>query len=330
MARASPSEMARKPEHPEGRMSIFRRVASLATESVNFWLSHYAFQHAGALAFYTLFSMAPLMIILISITGAVLGDDAASGELSGQIESMIGRDAAKTVEDAVNRSRIEESGMLGTVLGVGALLFGATTVFVQMQASLNQFWGVVAKPSRSGVLVFLTTRLISLGVVLVIGFLLLTSLAMSVGIMALLRYAESLIPIPALLVTGVDLALSLASATLLFALIFWILPDVQLKWRDVWRSAFITAVLFVIGQYAISMYLTRTAPGSTYGAAGSLVVVLMWVYYSSLILFLGTALTRVTLERRGERILPKSTAVRVQFDVLEDDGGGMKKVDEVD
>ena len=324
--------MPNDPEDPEGQPSAFRRATSLVTETVNLWLSRYAFQHAGALAFYTLFSMAPLMIILIAITGAVLGDDAASGELSGQIESMVGRDAAKTVEDAVNRSRIEESGTLGTVLGVGALLFGATTVFAQMQASLNQFWGVVAKPSRSGVVVFLMTRLISLGVVLVIGFLLLTSLAMSVGILAFIRYAEALIPIPPFLVTGVDLVLSLASATLLFALIFWILPDVQLKWRDVWRSALATAVLFVIGQFAISMYLTRTAPGSAYGAAGSLVVLLMWVYYSSLILFLGASLTRVTLERRGEPVVPKSTAVRVQLDVLEDDGDGgrMKKVSEVD
>jgi membrane protein len=319
------------PKDPEGRTSAFRRGTSLVTETVNLWLSRYAFQHAGALAFYTLFSMAPLMIILIAITGAVFGDEAARGELAGQIESLVGPEAARTVEGAVNRSRIEESGALGTVLGVGALLFGATTVFAQMQASLNQFWGVVAKPSRSGVLVFLTSRLISLGVVLVIGFLLLKSLAMSVGIMALLRYAESVVPVPPIVVSGVDLALSLASATLLFALIFWILPDVQLKWRDVWRSAFATAVLFVVGQYGISKYLTETAPGSTYGAAGSLVIVLMWVYYSSLILFLGTALTRVTLERRGERIVPKSTAVRVQFDVLEDDGdgGGMKKVSEV-
>jgi membrane protein len=311
-------------------MRPLRRTASLVTDAINLWTSRYAFQHAGALAFYTLFSMAPLMVILIAITGAVFGDEAAQGEVAAQITGLVGPQAAEAVQDAVLRSRVEEAGALPTVLGVGALLFGATTVFAQMQASLNQFWGVVARPSRSGILVFLTTRLISLGVVIVIGFLLLTSLVMSMAIMTLISYAEYWIPVPSLLVTVVDLLLSLATATLLFAMLFKILPDVHLQWSDVWRSALATAVLFVLGQYLISVYLTQTAPGSPYGAAGSLVLVLMWVYYSSLILFLGTALTRVAIERRGDVIVPKSTAVRVHLDVLEDDGGGMKKVGEVD
>jgi membrane protein len=307
-----------------------RRATSVIMEAVNLWTSRNAFQHAGALAFYTLFSMAPLMIILVAITGAVFGDEAASGQLKGQITGLIGPDAAEAVEGAILRSRIEEAGILATVLGVGALLFGATTVFAQMQASLNQFWGVVAKPSRSGILVFATTRLISLGVVIVIGFLLLTSLVLSMVIMAVIEYSKDLVPIPPLVVSAVDVALSLTSATLLFAMTFKILPDVHLQWKDVWRSAFATAVLFVIGQYLISLYLTHTAPGSTYGAAASLVLVLMWVYYSSLILFMGTALTRAFIEQRGDRVVPKSTAVRVHLDILEDNGMGMKKVAEVD
>ena len=299
-------------------------------EAVNLWTSRNAFQHAGALAFYTLFSMAPLMIILVTITGAVFGDEAASGQLRQQISGLVGGEAAEVVEDAVLRSRIEEAGPLATLLGIGALIFGATTVFAQMQASLNQFWGVVAKPSRSGILVFITTRLVSLGVVIVLGFLLLTSLVMSMAIMAAVTYFQEWIRIPTIVVGAIDVALSLAIATLLFAMVFKILPDVHLEWKDVWRSAFATAMLFVIGQYLISLYLTKAAPGSTYGAAGSLVVVLMWVYYSSLILFMGTALTRAFIEQRGDRIIPKSTAVRVHLDVLEDDGRGMKKVAEVD
>lgn len=299
-------------------------------EAISLWTSRHAFQHAGALAFYTLFSMAPLMIIIITIVGAVFGEEAARGEVAAQAREYVGEEAAQWLQNAVLRSRMEEAGLLPTLLGVGVLLFGATTVFAQMQASLNQFWGVVAKPSRSGIVVFLMTRLLSLGVVLVIGFLLLTSLVMSMAITAVLEYAETWIPIPPLVVGLVDIALSLASATLLFAMLFKILPDVQLKWADVWRGAIVTAVLFVIGQYVISLYLTRTAPGSTYGAAGSLVLVLMWVYYSSLIIFLGTALTRVAIERRGDGIVPKSTAVRVHLEIMEDDGGGMKKVGEVD
>lgn len=308
------------------------RTTSLVTAALDLWMSRFAFQHAGALAFYTLFSLAPLMIIVIAIAGAVFGDEAARGQVAAQLDGLIGAQAAEAVQEAVMHSRVEEAGLVPTLLGIGALLFGATTVFAQMQSSLNQFWGVAARPSRSGLLVFLTTRMVSLGVVLVIGFLLLTSLVMSLGIMAVVRYAEYWMPIPPFLVVAVDLVVSLSSATLLFAMIFKVLPDVHLHWRDVWRSALVTAALFVAGQYVISLYLTRTAPGSAYGAAGSLVLVLMWVYYSSLILFFGTALTRVTIEQRGDRVVPKATAVRVHMDVLEDDGGGggMKKVAEVD
>jgi membrane protein len=311
-------------------MAPVKRSVSVASEAISLWTSRNAFQHAGALAFYTLFSLAPLGIIVIAILGAVFGEEAASGQVAAQIEGLIGPQAARAVQEAVLRSRVEQTGLLPTVLGIGALLMGATTVFAQMQASLNQFWGVTARPSRSGVVVFLVTRLLSLGVVLIIGFLLLTSLVMSMGILAVIRYAESWIPIPTLAVSAIDLALSLGTSTLLFAMIFKILPDVRLEWRDVWRSAFMTAVLFVIGQYLISFYLTTTAPGSTYGAAGSLVLVLMWVYYSALILFLGTALTKATILQRGDRIVPKPTAVRVHMDILEDDGSGMKKVEEVD
>jgi membrane protein len=298
-------------------------VFSVLREAVELWMARNAFQHAGALAFYTLFSMAPLMIILVAISGAVFGDEAASGELKGQITGLVGPDAAEAVEGAVLRSRVEDSGTLATVLGVGALLFGATTVFAQMQASLNQFWGVVAKPSRSGLLVFATTRLVSLGVVLVIGFLLLTSLVLSMVILAVIEYAKELVPIPPLVVSAVDVALSLASATLLFAMIFKILPDVHLQWKDVWRSAFATAVLFVIGQYLISLYLTHTAPGSTYGAAASLVLVLMWVYYSSLILFFGAAFTKARTLASGRPVVPRAMAVRVRQEIIEEEGAGV-------
>jgi membrane protein len=179
-------------------MSPVRRATSVVMEAVNLWTSRNAFQHAGALAFYTLFSMAPLMIILVTITGAVFGDEAATGELKAQIHRPDRRRTApRRSRGAVLRSRIEEAGLLATLLGVGALLFGATTVFAQMQASLNQFWGVVAKPSRSGILVFATTRLVSLGVVIVIGFLLLTSLVMSMVIMAAIEYFEGADPDPA-------------------------------------------------------------------------------------------------------------------------------------
>jgi membrane protein len=230
---------------------------------------------------------------------------------------MVGAQAASAVEEAVRRSRPDEAGLLPTLLGIGALLFGATTVFAQMQSSLNQFWGVRARPARSGLLTFITVRLLSLSMVLIIGFLLLTSFVLSVAISGIVEYARDWIPVPPIVITAIDLAVSLSVTTLLFGMIFKVLPDVRLQWNDVWRGALITAVLFAIGKYLISFYLTRVAPASTYGAAGSLVLVLLWVYYSSLILFFGTCLTAVTILRRDGEVTPKKTAVRTSIVVQE-------------
>lgn len=292
---------------------------SLLKEGFAVWLERDAFLHAGALAFYTLFSLAPLVIIVVSIVGVVYGSQAASGDISAAISEFIGPQAAAAVEDAVRRSRVEEAGLLPTLLGFGALVFGATTVFAQMQSSLNQFWGVTAKPTRSGILVFITVRLLSLGMVLIIGFLLLMSFAVSIGISAVVQYARDWIPVPPVVVTALDLALSLLITATLFGLMFKVLPDVQLRWRDVSRSALVTAALFVAGQYLISLYLTRAAPTSTYGAAGSLVMVLFWVYYSALILFLGAAFAKVTILRRDGVVVPKRTAVRTRVVLQEDE-----------
>ncbi len=289
-----------------------------AKEAAQLWFERDAFQHAGALGFCTLFSLAPLVIILVAIVGAVFGEQAASGEISAAITDLVGAQAAAAVEEAVRRSQLKESGLLPTVLGIGALVFGATTVFAQMQSSLNQFWGVRAKPSRSGLLTFLMVRLLSLSMVLIIGFLLLTSFVMSVAITGIIEYSKQLIPIPPFVIALIDLVVSLGVTTLLFGMIFKVLPDVSLQWRDVWRGALITAVLFAIGKYLISFYLTHVAPASTYGAAGSLILVLLWVYYSSLILFFGTCLTVVSIVRRDGRVTPKKTAVRMSLVAQED------------
>lgn len=291
---------------------FFREVVAL-------WSSRNAFQLAAALAFYTLFSLAPLLIILIAMLGVIYGDEAVRGEIATQLQGFVGREAAEAVQDAVKRARFEESGVLPTAIGVGALLFGATTVFAQMQTALNRIWGVVARPSRSGVLVFLLGRVLSLGLVVIIGFLLMVSFAATMGLAAVLRYAGELIPIPAAVVTVADLGFSLAVATLVFATIFRVLPDVRLAWRDMWRGALLTATLFVLGQVLISLYLTRAAPASEFGAAGSLVIVLMWVYYSSLILFFGAAFTKVSMLRRGVPIVPRRMAVRLRVDVVEEE-----------
>jgi membrane protein len=173
------------------------------------------------------------------------------------------------------------------------------------------------------------TRLESLSLVLVIGFLLLTSFVISTGVSAAVAFAGDWFPVPPLLISAADTTMSLLIATALFATIFKILPDVRLEWRDMWFGALVTALLFVVGRSVISLYLTRTAPASAYGAAGSLVMVLLWVYYSSLILFFGASLTRAAIWQRGGRIVPKATAVRVKLEILEEqEDGGMTKVKE--
>jgi membrane protein len=295
------------------RPRTFTQVLATAAKR---WLDRDAFQHAGALAFCTLFSLAPLVIIIVAIVGIAFGEDAASGQISTTIADLVGPQAASAVEGAVKRSRVEEAGILPTLLGIGALLFGATTVFAQMQSSLNQFWGVKAKPTRSGIINFVTVRLLSLSMVLIIGFLMLTSFVVSVAITGVIEHAQDWIPIPPFVVAAIDLVVSLGVTTVLFGMIFKVLPDVHMQWSDVWRGAFITAILFAIGKYLISLYLTHVAPASTYGAAGSLVLVLLWVYYSSLILFFGTCLTIATILQRGGEVIPKKTAVRASM-VLE-------------
>jgi len=282
-------------------------------------MSKHAFQFAGAISFYTVFSLAPLMILLVSAAGIFFGEEAARGEIAAQIESLVGPQAAEAVESTVEQSSMEESGILPTLLGILAILFGATTVFAQIQASLNHIWSVRAQPSRSGILSFVRTRLLSLSLILVIGFLLLVSFALSVAIGMMVSYAADWMPVPNLLAHAADLTLTLVVVTLLFAMLYRVLPDVHLGWRDMWKGAFVAAALFAVGQFGISYYLTHTAPGSAYGAAGSLVIVLMWVYYSSLILLLGAAFTRISVRERGDVIRPRDIAVRVRTEVVEED-----------
>lgn len=291
------------------------RVVRSATQ---LWMDRNAFSYAGSLAFYTLFSMAPVMIIAVTVIGVVLGEEAAQGQIVMQLEETIGLEAATAIEHAVAQSRIEESGLFPTLMGVVALLVGATTVFAQMQFSLNMIWGVTAKPSGNSILIFLKNRALSLAVVLAIGFILLVSLAFGVVVRAIIQAADELFPAASLLLSGAEFLVSLVVIVALFATIFKVLPDVVLQWRDVLIGATVTALLFAVGRNAIATYLAYTATASTYGAAGSVVLVLLWVYYSSLILLFGAAFTRCYLVASGREIVPRNSAVRVKREFLTD------------
>ena len=289
---------------------------SIVRDAVRLWLDRDAFTYAGALAFYTLFSLAPVVIIAVSVLGLVLGEQAAQGQIVAQLEDVMGRQAAVAVEQAVARSRIEESGILPTLLGVAALVVGATTVLGQMQLSLNAVWGVAARPNRSSIFMFVKNRLLSLTVVLAIGFVLLVSLLLGVVLRAVLHFTHRFVPSVAALLSGTELLVSLLAVALLFCAIFKVLPDVVLRWRDVVVGALVTALLFSIGRYAIAAYLAYTATASTYGAAGSVVLILLWVYYSSLILLFGAAFTRTQLVARGGAVVPRNSAVLVRHELV--------------
>lgn len=285
-------------------------------DAAGLWSQSNAFAYAGALAFYTLFSLAPVALIAITVVGMVLGPDAAEGQLVGQLEGTIGPEAARAIENAVEQSRIQESGLLPTLTGIGALLVGATTVFAQMQIAFDAIWGVAPRPTRSTLIILLAQRVLSLAVVLCIGFVLLVSLLVHVALQAVIAYAEQWLPFSGILAGAAELILSLVIITGLFALLFRLLPDVVLTWRDVLPAAFLTAVLFAIGRSLLGLYLSLTAPASAYGAAGSLVLVMLWVYYSSLILLYGVAFARTQKEARGEVIEPNQLAARVRRELV--------------
>lgn len=282
------------------------------------WLASQAFIYAAALAFFTVFSIAPIMVVVVTLVGLVLGESAAQGEIFQQLEGTLGPEAAGVVQTAVINSQIDQSGIWPALIGVFATIVGATTVFAQMQQSLNQIWDVAPRPSRSGMWVYLKARVLSLTIILAIGFVLLVSLLLSVALRAVMAFAEGWLPIPGWALLSMELSLSLFVVTLLFAAMFKILPDVLLSWRDVMLGAFITAVLFTVGRSLIAMYLANTATASAYGAAGSLALLLLWVNYSSLILLFGAAFTRAHLESRGLPVRPKKTAVCVHRKLLEE------------
>lgn len=287
-------------------------------QSVDFWLESNAFANAGSLAFFTLFSIAPVMIVIVSVIGIFYGQEAAEGQIVLQLQETLGVEAAQTVENAIAKSSLKEGGLLATITGIAAMLIGATTVFGQMQNSLNAIWTVVPKPSRNSIFLLLRKRLTSLTIVLAVGFVMLVSLSMSVGLRVLLHNVQGWLPWYDVAFSALDTLLSIFVASMLFATIFKVLPDVILSWRDVALGSLLTALLFTVGRVLIALYLSNTATASTYGAAGSLVLLLLWVNYSSLILLFGAAFIKAHLLSRGQPVRPRSVAVRIHREIIEE------------
>jgi membrane protein len=263
---------------------------------------------AAALAYYTTFSLAPLLVVLIAIAGAVFGREAVRGQLDDQIRGLLGQDAAKAVQDMVQSATTHpSSGMLATVLGTAALIFGAGGVFGELQESLNTIWEVKPKPGR-GWRGIVQDRLLNFGMVLTVAFLLIVSLVVSAVLAGVGKFVGGYVGALTPLWHALDVLVSIAVLTALFGAIFKFLPDVEIAWRDVWIGAAFTSVLFTIGKTLIGIYLGRSSTTSVYGAAGSLVLLLLWVYYSAQILFAGAELTQVYANQYGSRVVPAPNA----------------------
>lgn len=289
-----------------------RRIWLLLKITFSQWRQDQASVMAAALAYYTVFSLAPLLIIVIAIAGAVFGEQAAKGELVMQMQGLIGKEGAQLIQTAIeNASQLDPSqGPIPTLINIVLLLSGASVIFGQLQQSLNRIWNVEPKPGN-GIIDFLRKRLLSFSIVLVIGFLLLVSLVISTILVILGNYLRDLVPGFTYLWQLLNFLVSFGIVTLLFALIFKILPDAQIAWKDVWMGAALTALLFDIGKFILGFYLGKTSLASAYGAAGSLVIILTWVFYSAQILFLGAEFTQVYVRSGGKEIAPVEYAMRV-------------------
>ena len=289
------------------RLNI-RTIWQLLKQTFDEWSEDKASRLAAALAYYTIFSIAPLLVIVIAIAGLVFGEEAARGEIVAQIQGLVGRSGAEVIETAIQNANQPATGSIASIISIGALLFGAIGVFAQLQDALNTIWEVQPKPDRP-IKGFVRRNFLSFSMVLGIGFLLLVSLILSATLSAMSTYFSHLIPGFDVLWQVINFLVAFGITTFLFAMIFKFLPNVHITWGDVWIGALITSFLFSIGRFLLGLYLGNGSFGSTYGAAGSLIIILAWVYYAAQILFFGAEFTQVYARRYGSQIRPDKNAV---------------------
>lgn len=277
-----------------------QRIWPLVKETVSSWIDDDAPSMGAALAYYTVFSVAPLLLIVIAVAGLVFGQEAARGEIMGQLSGLLGTDSARAVEDLLESVNNPEAGVLATLLGIVVLLIGATTVFAELQSALDRIWRAPERPAGSGLWALLRSRLLSLGMVLGLGFLLMVSLVVSAGLSALGKWWTPWLSSGAVeLAQTINVGASLVLLSAIFAMIYKWMPRVKVAWSDVWVGAVITALLFTLGKSLIGLYIGRSGVASAFGAAASLVVLLVWVYWSAQIFLLGAEFTWVWAIRHG-------------------------------
>ncbi|WKN42176.1 YihY/virulence factor BrkB family protein [Tunicatimonas pelagia] len=279
-------------------------------ETYQEWSDDDAFQKSASLAYYSIFSIPALMIIVINIASLIWTQDYVQQQLTDQVAGMMGTEAANQVETMISKSRENSNSTLAIIIGIATLIFGATGVFYQLQKALNDAWEVEPNPD-SGIKQMAKSRINALGIVVAIGFLLMVSLLVTTALSALSGWIQQQLPgFPQFIFYLLQIMVSIGVITVLFAAMFKVLPDAKVEWRSVWAGALLTAILFTIGKFLIGFYIGKTDPASTFGAAGSIVLIMLWVYYTGLILLFGAEFTQVYARNEGHQLEPDEHAQR--------------------
>lgn len=292
--------------------SAIQSFWSLIKETFNKWKARDPFNNSNIIAYYTIFSLPGLLLIVVNLSGYFFGKEAVTNQITEQIGGIIGGDTSKDIQSIIAKASQNDGITLSSIIGVAVLLFGATGVFYQVQQILNKIWEVEAKPKQK-IVKLVRDRVFSFGLILVIAFLLLVSLVLSAGLSALSNWVA--IHISEYLMVAfrlMDIVVSIAVITLLFASIYKFLPDVKIEWKYVWGGAFLSSVLFVIAKFALGIYFGNSNPASTYGAAGSIILIMLWVSYAGLILLYGAEFTKVYAMQHGKKMAPVEGAMLVE------------------
>lgn len=291
------------------------KILRMLKEALKKWYDRDPFREGAIIAYYAIFSLPGLLVLVIKLAGYFFGDEAVSGHLNDQISSAIGTDSAEMVQTMLKSSMQSKDSVWATILGIGTIIFGATGVFAQLQKSINNIWEVELDKEKSGIMIFIKSRFFSFGLIVTLAFLLLISLVLSSLLSALSdwiasSWSESLLVVFVIF----DAFLSLGIVTVLFAMMFRILPDAKIKWKSVWIGAFITALLFAIGKYALGLYFGTADPESGYGTAGTIILILLWASYSSMIVFFGAEFTKVYSDAHFGDAPASDHAVKVKME----------------
>ncbi len=279
-------------------MKLFR----LIKEAVLAWIDDFAPSMGAAISYYTIFSLAPLLIIVIAVAGAIFGQDAVQGQIVGQLQGMMGKEGASAVQNMIKAANEPTKGIVASVISFVLLLVGSTTVFAELQSALDRIWHVPEKAKPQGIWAILRARVLSMGLILGLAFILMVSLVTAAAVAAFGTLASGMLPGSELLLQAINIAISVGLSTVLFAMIFKYMPSISIEWRNVWVGALVTALMFEIGKWGISLYIGKSGTTETFAAAGSLVVVLLWVYYAAQIFLLGAEFTKVWANAHGSKV----------------------------